>query len=266
LRREGLYGVPDHFKRFVRESHKRGCAIIQDVFYNHLGPSDLDLWKFDGWRENEKGGIYFYNDDQSDIFRTRATKSSVNYVLSGSLDWAPGTHFQYNDGAPQLVSALIQNATGKTLAQYANERFFSKIGLTKYDWVVYTDGVTIGAFGLSMPPREFAKIAQCVCDSGEWHGEQVIPEDWVKQMLAVHAQDPTQKDNIGFGYFWWINKESKAVFMWGHGGQYAIIYPEKNIVVIVTAFEQLGGDFTFPKEELFKFTDRINNMAKYKMN
>ena len=59
---EVIYGGPDHFKRFVREAHKRGFAIIQDVVYNHFGPSDLDLWQFDGWRENEKGGIYFYND------------------------------------------------------------------------------------------------------------------------------------------------------------------------------------------------------------
>jgi 1,4-alpha-glucan branching enzyme len=33
-----------------------------DVVYNHFGPSDLELWQFDGWSENGKGGIYFYND------------------------------------------------------------------------------------------------------------------------------------------------------------------------------------------------------------
>ena len=37
-----------------------------DVVYNHFGPSDLDLWRFDGWSENDKGGIYFYNDGRSD--------------------------------------------------------------------------------------------------------------------------------------------------------------------------------------------------------
>ena len=36
-----------------------------DVVYNHFGPSDLDLWRFDGWGENDKGGIYFYNDWRS---------------------------------------------------------------------------------------------------------------------------------------------------------------------------------------------------------
>ena len=35
------------------------------MVYNHLGPSDLDIWQFDGWSENGKGGIYFYEDDRS---------------------------------------------------------------------------------------------------------------------------------------------------------------------------------------------------------
>ncbi len=62
---ESAYGGPDAFKKFVREAHKRGLAVVLDVVYNHFGPSDLDLWQFDGWSENDKGGIYFYNDDRS---------------------------------------------------------------------------------------------------------------------------------------------------------------------------------------------------------
>ncbi len=61
----GIYGGPDALKRFVKAAHEHGIAVIMDVVYNHLGPSDLDLWQFDGWSENEKGGIYFYNDRRS---------------------------------------------------------------------------------------------------------------------------------------------------------------------------------------------------------
>lgn len=62
---ESAYGGPDAFKTFVREAHKKGLGVVLDVVYNHFGPSDLDLWQFDGWSENDKGGIYFYNDDRS---------------------------------------------------------------------------------------------------------------------------------------------------------------------------------------------------------
>ena len=60
------YGGPDGFARLVRKAHEHGIAIIMDVVYNHLGPSDVDLWRFDGWGEEDKGGIYFYNDHRSE--------------------------------------------------------------------------------------------------------------------------------------------------------------------------------------------------------
>lgn len=62
---ESSYGGPDALKTLVREAHRNGLAVIMDVVYNHFGPSDLDLWQFDGWSENGKGGIYFYNDWRS---------------------------------------------------------------------------------------------------------------------------------------------------------------------------------------------------------
>lgn len=62
---ETAYGGPDGFKRLVKAAHALGIAVILDVVYNHFGPSDLDLWRFDGWSENDKGGIYFYNDWRS---------------------------------------------------------------------------------------------------------------------------------------------------------------------------------------------------------
>ncbi|MBC7780281.1 MAG: alpha amylase C-terminal domain-containing protein [Proteobacteria bacterium] len=62
---EQAYGGPDAFKSFVKACHHNGIAVILDVVYNHFGPGDLDLWQFDGWSENDKGGIYFYNDWRS---------------------------------------------------------------------------------------------------------------------------------------------------------------------------------------------------------
>ncbi len=62
---ESIYGGFREYKRFVKEAHARGIAVIQDVVYNHFGPSDLALWQFDGWSQNGKGGIYFYQDWRS---------------------------------------------------------------------------------------------------------------------------------------------------------------------------------------------------------
>lgn len=59
---ESDYGGANGFKQLVKAAHAHGIAVILDVVYNHFGPSDLDLWQFDGWSEDDTGGIYFYND------------------------------------------------------------------------------------------------------------------------------------------------------------------------------------------------------------
>ena len=61
------YGGPDAYKRFVRAAHARGLAVIADVVHNHYGPTDLDLWQYDGafWN-GYYGGIYFYNDGRAE--------------------------------------------------------------------------------------------------------------------------------------------------------------------------------------------------------
>ena len=62
---EDEYGGPDGFRRFVNAAHQRGIAVVIDVVYNHLGVPAADMWTFDGWSQDGKGGIYFYNDWRS---------------------------------------------------------------------------------------------------------------------------------------------------------------------------------------------------------
>ena len=65
---ESNYGTPSGFKDFIKAAHKRGIGVILDIVINHFGPDDLDasLRRFDGWYENDKSGMYFYNDWRSD--------------------------------------------------------------------------------------------------------------------------------------------------------------------------------------------------------
>ncbi|QQS19428.1 alpha amylase C-terminal domain-containing protein [Candidatus Saccharibacteria bacterium] len=62
---ENAYGGRHGLLTFVRECHKQGIAVILDVVYNHFS-GKTDLWQFDGWSENQRGGIYFYNDSRGD--------------------------------------------------------------------------------------------------------------------------------------------------------------------------------------------------------
>jgi 1,4-alpha-glucan branching enzyme len=89
---EGAYGAINEYKRFVNECHARGIAVIQDVVHNHYGPSDLDMWRFDGWYTNNLGGIYFYNDYRSTTpwgdTRPDYGRSEVRqYIRDNALVW-----------------------------------------------------------------------------------------------------------------------------------------------------------------------------------
>lgn len=94
---EHAYGGPDAFKRFVDACHKAGIAVIMDVVYNHLGPMDLPLWRFDGWFENDLGGIYFYNDERAETpwAHTRPNyglQHVRSYIRDNALFWLDTMH------------------------------------------------------------------------------------------------------------------------------------------------------------------------------
>ena len=62
---ESAYGTPTDVKEFVDAAHARGIAVISDLVFSHIGPTDLDLWQYDGWNTANGGGIYFYQDSRS---------------------------------------------------------------------------------------------------------------------------------------------------------------------------------------------------------
>jgi 1,4-alpha-glucan branching enzyme len=89
---ESSYGGPSALKALVKESHRRGIAVILDVVYNHFGPQDVDLWRFDGWSENDLGGIYFFNDWRAETpwghSRPDYTRDEVRrFLVDNAMMW-----------------------------------------------------------------------------------------------------------------------------------------------------------------------------------
>jgi CubicO group peptidase (beta-lactamase class C family) len=152
-----------------------------------------------------KSGIAFDNDKHSDVFRKKITSNSVDFVLGLDLNHYPGTYFNYNDGDPQLLSAIIQELSNRKTFVYADQVLFSKIGMTNYMWEEYIDGITLGAFGILTTPRELAKIGQLVLNKGRWDSTQVVSEEWIEKMTTIKTSAP-YLDNIDFGYYWWIQQ------------------------------------------------------------
>lgn len=111
---EAAYGGRQAFKEFVRAAHQRGIGVIVDVVYNHLSPEqNLDLWRFDGWSEPGRGGIYFYSDWRMDTPwgpRPDYGRSEVQaYIVDNARMWIEDCHV---DGLRADAVFAIRNAKG----------------------------------------------------------------------------------------------------------------------------------------------------------
>lgn len=213
-----------------------------------------------------QSGIAFENDGfngESNKLLMEIPSNSLDFVLGLSTFCKPNEQFNYNDGDPQLISAILQRQTGKTTKDWANEVLFSKIGFQNYNWIVYKDGITMGAFGISTTPREMARIGHLVLNKGNWNGQQIVNSAYIDEMTSTKV--PKEKVNTygnTFGYYWWIDESRGIVFMWGHGGQHVFVKPSKNLVIVTTADKTDDYDeYGFYLDKAYDIIDRIDKIT-----
>ncbi len=166
-------------------------------------------------------------------------KNLPKLVLNQTVVKEPGKTFEYRSGDTQLLSLIIEKATGKTLADYASEKIWSKIG-AEHDafWCLdRKDGVEKAFCCFNTNARDFARFGQLVLNGGRWNGEQIVPEEYLNESLtpASYLFDPETNRNVDFyGYQWWmINVDGyKTWYARGLLGQYIFVIPSLNAVVV----------------------------------
>ena len=111
---EPAYGGPLAFKQFVKRAHSTASRSSSMSSTTTSGPGDLDLWQFDGWTENDRGGIYFYNDDRAQTpwgdTRPDYGRSEVRqYIRDNAFMWLEDYHV---DGLRFDGTAYIRSFPG----------------------------------------------------------------------------------------------------------------------------------------------------------
>ena len=157
--------------------------------------------------------------------------------LAHPVPFKPGSHFLYNSPATYMLSAIVQKVTGMTVLDYLKPRLFEPLGIDNPRWVASPQGITAGAYGLSLRTEDIASFGQLYLQKGKWKGKQLVPSQWVEEATArqtSNGSSPNSDWDQGYGYQFWRSRHNTYR---GDGafGQYCMVIPEFDAVVTITS-------------------------------
>ena len=187
----------------------------------------------------------------SEPSRKKEGSTWVKTFLDWPVEHEPGTYFCYNSMGTYMLSAIVQKVTGQKVVEYLQPRLFDPLGIEAPRWDESPQGINCGGWGLYLKTEDLAKMGQLLLQKGKWKGKQVLPENYVTEMtrrqvpcqpswiradkVAESGLTPENSDWVqGYGYQVWRCRHN-AFRADGAGGQYIIVIPEKDAVVVNTA-------------------------------
>ncbi len=155
--------------------------------------------------------------------------------LESSLKFDPGTRFEYNSMNSYMLSAIVTEKTGQSLFEFCKERIFDPMGIKRVFWESCPQSITKGGWGLFMRAEDMAKLGQLYLQNGMWNGQQIVPEDWVKESTS-HQIETGKDDREYYGYQIWISDDRPGSYAYnGMLGQNVFVYPDIDMVVVTNA-------------------------------
>jgi len=205
-----------------------------------------------------KIGFFYYSKDQN----RRAEKTKLRYK--------PGTKFQYSSITTQLLGICLEKATGKPFETYFKEKIWEPMGM-EYNALSSRDDKGFHKYfgGISANPKDLAKFGLLYLKKGNWNGQQIVPEEWVK---ATAKRDTIQGKSTSYTNCFWLdtypieNKFNKSdLFAGGYGGQIVYVNPENNTVIIRTGTTEVDVHWgrSFSKLSHFPLNKVVDNQELY---
>ena len=185
----------------------------------------------------------------------------VQAFMEWPIEFDPGTCYCYNSLGTYILSAAVQKVTGEKVVDYLDTRLWQPLGIEKPFWQESPQGINTGGWGLYLHTEDLARMGLCLLNGGKFSGKQVIPADWVSEMSANQVPsvgaglnemqvkaiqddvnnpmrayfDPEKSDWLqGYGYQMWRCRHN-AFRADGAKGQYIIVIPDKDAVIVTTA-------------------------------
>ena len=169
----------------------------------------------------------------------------IKYILDLPMKNEPGEVFDYNDGMPTVLMAMVGIASNMSAGKFQEKYLYSPLGIED-------DPETLG-----ITPRNMLKFGLLYLNNGRWNGKQIISKEWVEESTKISYKFDNPY-NDGYGYFWWIRtfelngKKYKTYYAAGNGGQYIFIFPEIEMVIVFTGGNYNDYGYRNPREILIQ--------------
>lgn len=198
---------------------------------------------------NMNSGLEF-NEKYSKLKLTDATTMLLKngdmseYAISKDLIAEPGTLWSYSSGSSNIIQGYLRSVIGDDAKYHSWPRttFFNTIGMRSAVWEVDASGTFVGSSYLYATMRDYARYGLLYLHDGNWMGEQVLPEGWVK-----FTSTPAEGSNGEYGALFWLNdsgefsdKPDDLFYCAGYDGQRIFIIPSKNLVIVRTGCTPRG--------------------------
>ena len=166
--------------------------------------------------------------------------------------------FKYATLGIQILSGVIENASGMKCIDFANKYLFVPLGIPEHtihgasdkddqfdflmnkapkknEWYSDPKDTVTAGWGLCLSAEDMAKIGVLILNSGEYDNKRIISTNWIKEMTAPHIALGERFGNMHYGYLWYRpHKDKRIVAAIGDGGNVIYVNIEQNISIGVT--------------------------------
>lgn len=167
----------------------------------------------------------------------------TNVILGLEVVDEPGQKYKYASGDTQLLAMVIEKATGKKLYDYLSESFWKPLNSENATlWQVDSkENNLVKAYCcIASNAKDFARYGKLFKDHGQWNGKQILDSAFVAKSIT-----PRFDESQEYGYGWWLiqNYNGRDFFMMrGHLGQYVIVQPDDNVIIVRLGHHSLKVD------------------------
>ncbi len=193
------------------------------------------------------------------------SRNWVQHALARPLFAEPGTEMEYSTGNTHLLSAILTKATGTSTWQFAQDSLAKPLGFTLPRWPQDPQGIYFGGNDMLLTPRQMLAFGEMylrhgrisVKGSDPFANLQVVPQKWIEQSFVPRGVSPISGQQYGYG--WWMRDLAghQSYFAWGFGGQYIILVPDLDLVVVTTSASTVAEDRRSHRRTLFELIEDL---------